>query len=323
MKFSGRIATVASAALLLASSAGASLAENTKIRMGYIADYFGTSIAAIATEQKLWEKHGIDAELKVFTNGPIQVQALGAGSLDFAYLGAGAMWLPASGKAKIIAVNALGLSDRVIAQKGINSLADLKGKRIGIPEGTSGDMLYRLALEKAGLKRSDVETIKMDPSTVVSAFASQQIDAAGIWYPLVGTIKSKVPGTVELASNEDFYPEKSFPSAFVVSNEFSGNTEAVKKVNSVIKEALDFRAKNRELAVEITAKFLGVDPEPLMQESAMAKVLNSDDLEFLTQNGNVYKWFGGLADLYVAFGKIEKAMDPKDYYLADLYLEAK
>ena len=55
----------------------------TKIRMGYIADYLGTSVAAIATKLNLWEKHGLDAELKRFTNGPIQVQALGADSLGF------------------------------------------------------------------------------------------------------------------------------------------------------------------------------------------------------------------------------------------------
>ena len=80
-------------------------AATDKIRMGYIADYFGTSMVAIATAKGFWAKHGLEADLKVFTNGPIQVQALGAGSLDFAYIGPGALWLPASGHAKIIAVN--------------------------------------------------------------------------------------------------------------------------------------------------------------------------------------------------------------------------
>ncbi|WP_370553467.1 ABC transporter substrate-binding protein [Falsirhodobacter sp. alg1] len=47
----------------------------------------------MATEQDLWAKHGLEAKLSVFTNGPIQVQALRAGSLDFAYIGSGALWL--------------------------------------------------------------------------------------------------------------------------------------------------------------------------------------------------------------------------------------
>ncbi|MGO4839373.1 ABC transporter substrate-binding protein, partial [Rhizobiaceae sp. 2RAB30] len=136
------------------------MAQAKPIRVGYIADYFGTSLTAIASDQGLWAKHGLEPDLKVFTNGPIQIQALGAGSLDFGYVGPGALWLPASGKAKIVAMNALGLSDRVIAQAGIATMADLKGKKIGVPEGTSGDMLLRLALAKAGMQLSDVEVVK-------------------------------------------------------------------------------------------------------------------------------------------------------------------
>ena len=107
-------------------------------------------------------------DLKVFTNGPIQVQALGAGSASNSVISVRERFgYRLRGKAKIIAMNALGLSDRVIAQAGINSIADLKGKKVGVPEGTSGDMLLRLALAKAGMQIGDIEVIKMDPITVV------------------------------------------------------------------------------------------------------------------------------------------------------------
>ncbi|MES0884515.1 aliphatic sulfonate ABC transporter substrate-binding protein [Roseibium sp. SCP14] len=314
-----RAMVAATAAAMVVSATGSSLAENAKIRMGYIADYFGTSIAAIATENGLWEKHGIDAELKVFTNGPIQVQALGAGSLDFAYLGAGALWLPATGKAKVIAVNALGLSDRVISQSGISSVAELKGKKVGVPEGTSGDMLLRLALDKAGLSIDDIEAVKMDPSTVVAAMASKQIDAAGIWYPFVEIVRKQVPDLVELAGNDEFFPEISFPSVFVVRNEFAGNEDTVMKVNAVIKEALDFRHANPDQAVEITAKFLGVPVDPLAVEAGKGKLLTSAELEQLTKDGFVDAWLANLANMYATFGKIEEPLDPKEYYLGELF----
>ncbi len=174
----GLLAASAATGVLAATGLAQAQAKKT-IRVGYIADYFGTSLTAIAKDQQLWAKHGLEPDMKVFTNGPIQIQALGAGSLDFGYIGPGALWLPASGKAKIVAINVIGLADRVIAQAGFKTMADLKGKKVGVPQGTSGDMLLRLALAKAGMRLSDVETIKMDPSTVVSAFASKQIDAAG------------------------------------------------------------------------------------------------------------------------------------------------
>ncbi len=80
--------------------------------------------------------------------------ALGA-AIDFRYLGPGALWLPASGKAKIVAINTVGLADRVIAQPGITSIQQLRGKKVGVPEGTSGDMILQLALKKAGMQPTD------------------------------------------------------------------------------------------------------------------------------------------------------------------------
>src|SRR5262245_3044459 len=169
-------------ALTLSAVACSSAGDGQEVRFGYIADYNGASLLAIAAKQGYWDDEGLTPELKVFTNGPLQIQALGAGDLDFGYIGPGAFWLPASGQSKIVAINTLTFADRVIAQPGIRSVKDLKGKRVGVPEGTSGDMVLNLALADAGLSAKDIEKVPMDPSTVVSAFVSGQIDAAGIWY---------------------------------------------------------------------------------------------------------------------------------------------
>ena len=112
-----------------------------------------------------------------------------------------------------IAIDNLGQADRVIAQAGFRTMADLKGKKVGVPEGTSGDMLLPLALQREGLSIKDVELVRMDPSTVVAAFASRQIDAAGIWYPLISVIEERVPDLVEIAKSTDFYPRIALPTA--------------------------------------------------------------------------------------------------------------
>ncbi|KAA8606385.1 aliphatic sulfonate ABC transporter substrate-binding protein [Salipiger aestuarii] len=317
--FSRRTTLAAIASMALAGSLSAQ--DLDEIRMGYIADYFGTSIAAIATDQGLWEKHSLDADLKVFTNGPIQVQALNAGSLDFAYIGPGALWLPASGQAKVIAPNALGYTDRVIAQPGIDSIQDLKGKKVGVPEGTSGDMLLRLALADAGMSLDDIDVVTMDPSTVVTAFSSGQIDAAGIWYPFVDVVRQRVPDLNELSSNEEFFPEIAFPSSFIVSDDMAGNEDVIRKVIAVIKEANDFRVENREQSVSITAEFLNVSEEPLLAESQLARLPTSAEYEELSRGGQVANWFGTLADLYAQFGKIENPLPASEFYLGALYAE--
>lgn len=297
--------------------------ELTPVNFGYIADFNGASLLAVAEDQGLWEKNGIDVTTSVFTNGPLQIQALGTGDLDFGYIGPGAMWLPASGQAKIVSINTLGSADRVIAQAGIDSLEDLKGKKVAVPEGTSGDMILNLALESVGLTIDDVEKVAMDPSTVVAAFASKQVDAAGIWYPLISTIEEQVPDLNILAENDDFSDTVSFPTAFVSGPKFvDENEETVTKVLAALREAIDYRAENLDETIGLTAAMLQLDEKDVAADAKNVKIMTTAELDELTEDGSVVGWLEGMNDYFVSAGKLPEPVDPATYYTADLFTGA-
>jgi NitT/TauT family transport system substrate-binding protein len=316
------LAAAAAASLLLLSACGSSDDKegSVKINFGYIGDYNGTSLLAVADDQKLWAKYGLEASTKVFTNGPLQITAINAGDLDFGYIGPGAVWLPASGKAKIVALNSLGNADRVIAQPGITDLAQLKGKKVGVPEGTSGDMILTLALKKAGLTNSDIQRVPMDASTIVSAFAAGQIDAAGIWYPLLNNIKQKKPDLVELAKDADFADTVSFPTAFVSGNDVPA--DKITKVVQVLREAMDYRAANSDKAVELTAALLKQPVDAVKADAANSQMLDSKTLDGYTADGTINKWLTGMGDYFVGAGKLPSNPDPSSYYLGDAFTKA-
>ncbi|MFJ2703855.1 aliphatic sulfonate ABC transporter substrate-binding protein [Streptomyces sp. NPDC087428] len=296
-----------------------------KVRFGYIADYSGSVALAVAQKQGLWKKSGVTPELKVFTNGPLQVQALGSGSLDFGYLGPGALWLPASGRASIVSVNMLGLADRVIARpgSGIEKPADLKGKKVAVAEGTSGDMILDLALSEAGLKPDDVTKVAMDASTVVTAFSSGKVDAAATWYPLIDTMRKNVPGLKEISRTEDYYPKLTFPNVFVTQPKLaSGNSELVKKVTGVLKQAGDWIAAHPEESESVAADFLKLPAGQLKGSTRYVKLLPSAELTKLSKDGTVDGWFDELAAMFGRMGKLPKPGKAEDYYLGDLYAEA-
>lgn len=293
------------------------------ISVGYIADYNGGALLAIADEQGLWEKAGLDPDYKTFTNGPLTIQALGAGDLDFGYIGSGAMWIPATGKAELLAINSVSLADRLIAQPGIDSVEDLKGKKVGVPEGTSGDLLLRMALEEAGMTKDDVDVVPMDPTTAVSAFSSNQIDAAGLWYPLVDTIKKQVPDFVELAGNEDFFPERTFPSAFVAQEGLAEkDPKLAKAFISVIKQANDYRHANPEKTVQLAAEFLEAEPEDVAAQADVAKLYTTDELVAATKDGTIDGWLSGLQELFIDVGTMDEVADPGTFYSSKAYIEA-
>ncbi|MGP3985793.1 aliphatic sulfonate ABC transporter substrate-binding protein [Streptomyces sp. 3N207] len=297
-----------------ACSTSASQDDNT-VNFGYIDDYNGASLLAIAKQQGLWKKQGLTAKAKVFNNGPVQIQALGSGDLDYGYIGPGAMWLPASGKAKVISVNTFTYADRVIAQPGITSMKDLKGKRVGVPEGTSGDMILNMALEKAGMTTKDIQKVAMDPSTVVSSFTSGKIDGAGIFYPAIDTIKKKVPKMEEVASTKD--TGDTFPTAFVAGNKVpeKKNTKVIK----VLQQANDWRKKHPEESIALTAKMLHVTKAQAKADASHVETLSTGELAAQTKSGEMDRSLKKLGDFFVRNKQLEENPDPSDYYTGDLY----
>ncbi|MBO8198336.1 aliphatic sulfonate ABC transporter substrate-binding protein [Streptomyces smyrnaeus] len=295
-------------------STGASQDDDT-VDFGYIGDYNGASLLAIAEKQGLWKKQGLTARTKVFNNGPVQIQALGSGDLDYGYIGPGAMWLPASGKAKVISINTFTYADRVIAQPGIKTMKDLKGKRVGVPEGTSGDMILNIALEKAGMTTKDIQKIAMDPSTVVSSFTSGKIDGAGIFYPSIDTIKKKVPKLEEVASTKE--TGDTFPTAFVAGNKVpeKKNTKVIK----VLQQANDWRKKHPEESIALTAKMLHVSKAQAKSDASHVETLSTDELVARTESGELGRRLKELGEFFLRNEQLEKNPDPADYYTGALY----
>ena len=308
------------------SSGTETVVEETvaKINFGYITDFNGTSLLAIAKELGIWEKYNIDANYFTFTNGPLQIQAMGTGDLDFGYIGPGAFWLPATGAAKFISVNTVGNSDRVIvrADSGITSMEQLRGKEVAYPAGTSGEQILTLALEAAGMTLDDIIPVIMDPSTLVAAFSAGQIEAAGIWYPNVDVIKQSVE-IVELAGNADFEDKVAFPNAFVASNQIvETDPDVVSRVQAALKEANDYRYNNMEATIELVATQLGLDVEVVTKDSANAKYLSTAELEAITSDGTVIKWLDALNTAFVAAGRFDAIPDASTTFLIDSYLAA-
>ncbi len=292
-----------------------------EIKVGYIADYNGAALMAVADQEGYWAKAGLSPKYLPFTNGPLAIQALGTNNVDVVYIGSGALWLPASGKAEIWAVNSVSNADRIIAQAGINSLADLKGKKVAVPTGTSGDQLFSLALAKEGMKREDFDVTAMEPPAIVAAFAAGQIDGAALWYPLIDSAKKGKPDLVELLSNEDFIDTLTFPSTFVAA---PGRAEKDKDLAagfiSVVKAANDYRHANQEPTIALTAKFLKLKDEDMAAQASVAKLFTSKELETLSSEGTVYTWLDGLQQQFKKDEKITEVTDPKTFYTSELYV---
>ena len=77
---------------------------------------------------------------------------------------------------------------KVIARRdhGITTTADLKGKKVGTPKGTTGQYFLEVFLMRNGISLSETELVDTGPSELPQALESGQVDAIVIWEPHAG-----------------------------------------------------------------------------------------------------------------------------------------
>ena len=136
-----------------------------------------------------------DAPYKIkfarFDYGPPLVQAAAAGDIDLGYVGTVP---PITGAAqqygfKIVATqhgaDVTKAAENIIVPKDspIQTLSDLKGKKIAIPQGSSAHGLALLALKSVGLTPKDVQLVYLSPAAGATAFNTGKVDAWSIWNP--------------------------------------------------------------------------------------------------------------------------------------------
>jgi NitT/TauT family transport system substrate-binding protein len=165
--------------------------------------------------------------------------------------------------------------------------------------------------------------VPMDPSTIVASFSSKQIDAAGIWYPLIDAIKARVPDLNELVANKDFYPQTSFINAYVARNEIcQENPKLVVSFLKVMKKAMDYRIANLDRSIELTTAFLKAPAEATAKVAKSRKLLSSADLNKFNSDGTVEKWLTEFNGMFKDFGQVQNPLPPSQYYEAKLFASA-
>jgi sulfonate transport system substrate-binding protein len=175
-----------------ASSTGTSSANQASVSgvTLHIGDQAGTGAEALLTAAGLIGKLPFKVAWSDFTSGPPMLQAMGAGAVDVGGVGNAPPVFAAAGGDKIAIVgayqaNPLGSALLVPKNSPITSVAQLRGKRIAVAQGSSADYHLLTVLTKAGLTVHDVTLTYLQPAEGLAALSSGHVDAWDIWSPFV------------------------------------------------------------------------------------------------------------------------------------------
>jgi sulfonate transport system substrate-binding protein len=144
---------------------------------------------------------GIEVKWLEFTAGPQLLEGLNVGSIDFGYVGeVPPIFALAAGANLVYTAYELPTpeAEGILVSKAspIAKIEDLKGKKVAFNKGSDVHWLVVSALQKAGLKYSDIQPVYLTPADARAAFQRGAVDAWAIWDPFFVAAQKQIGARV-------------------------------------------------------------------------------------------------------------------------------
>lgn len=269
-----KLAAILAILSLLTSCTGlaAPSAEDSPLRVEF-SSWWGDYTLIIAQERGLFDKYGVDVELVYYEVYYNSLADLAAGQLDGGLYNLGdALNVSRHAEVSLLAVYDDGGPNTVVVTPGIQRVSDLKGKRLGVPLGSSYELFITQMLETGGLSPSDVTLFDYDPAEVPDALGDS-LDAGFTWEPY--TTEALTKGNLVLFASSP--QELLFPDVIAFRREVAENRpDDIRAFLKAWFEAVEFRQQNPQAARQIIADYFGV-PVREIEANSPVKLLGLDE----------------------------------------------
>lgn len=249
-----------SAALGASATVWAQSAATRTLRIGHQKGWLSI-LKSRGTLEKRLAPLGVNVTWTEFNAGPVQLEALNVGSIDFGDVGeAPPIFAQAAGAPLVYAGATVPRPklEAVIVPKdsAIRTVADLKGKRVAYNKGSNVQYFLVKLLEKHGLKYSDVQSIFLPPPDARAAFQRGSVDAWIIWDPFLASAQKTLDARL-LADASGVVNNRGY---YFTSRDFATRNVDVLKIAIQEINAIDtWAAKNQAIAAQELTKVLGLD----------------------------------------------------------------
>lgn len=298
------------------------------VRVGYLHTPAVDSHMWLGMEKGYFEEEGLKVEPTQFDTGVSLSQALSGGSIDVAVMGAVISNFPTQGVGKIFLMNDVEEGTAQLwagGDSGIDSVADMAGKKVATTTGTTAHVFLHTALKENGVDPKSVEIVNSEMPGAVNAFIGGSTPSVALWAPFDLRVQEQLPEAKKIDSADNYYPEAAIAGGWLASN-------------SIYEE-------DKDLLEAITRSWLKTnadlveDPEGSLQvvhEAAYKEDLALEDLEYifslekvfsneewaeLYADGTVADWIGRVERVFVEIGAIDEYVEPEEFFDPSIYLE--
>lgn len=298
------------------AASGSADPEQKTIRIAYQAFPSGD---LIVKNQGLLEKALPDYKITwtKFDSGASINTAFVAKSVDIAAIGSSPVARGLSAPLNIpyqvaFVLDVAGENEALVARNGagVNAVTDLRGKKVGTPFASTAHYSLLAALDKAGVKESELTIVDLEPQDIQAAWTRGDLDAAYTWLPSLDELKKT--GKVLVTSRELATAGKPTLDLGVVSTAFAtahpGAVDAWRKAEA---KALDIIANDPAAAAAAVGKELNISAEDAKHQLSQGVFLKPADIAGSTWLGTPEK-VGDLAKNLLAAAQFLKGQQKID-----------
>ena len=293
--------------------------ENKKVKEIKIGTMDLVNPDLVARKEKYYEKQlGIKVKIVKFDSGKDVNTALAAGSIDASELGSNptALGIGIGLNYDVIYIgDIIGSAESLVVKNNanVNSVSQLKGKKIAVPFASTSHYSLLNALKQAGLKESDVKLLDLEPNDIHAAWKRGDIDAAYVWYPVLNNL---VKDGKILTGSDKLAKQGIITADLVVARrDFAkSNKNLVVRYIKALNQANDLDQKNKEQSIKDISEILNIsESDAKFQRNGFEWIDGKKQLskEYLGENiANVLK---NTADFLKEQGSIKKSPTLKEY----------
>jgi len=232
--------------------------QTAPIKIG-ISAWAGVEPAELAARAGFFERRGVDVKMVRFSAYTDSIEAFREGKVDIdMQTFDDAIRLSGAGvKMKVVLFTDYSFGgDGIVARSDITSVADLRGKKVGVEIGTVGHFSLLKALEKSELEEEDITIVSIPAWEIKKAFLAGRIDAGVTWEPYLTSTAAEGDGRVIITSRA--YPGQIVTTMVVADELIDTRTDDVQAIVAAYFEAVRFVQEHRDEAYTIMAEAEGI-----------------------------------------------------------------
>lgn len=249
------------AAAMMLSGCGKKEAETVTLNIGFQKYGVLPIVKERGTLETALKAQGVNVKWVEFPAGPQLLEGLNVGSVVLGEAGeAPPIFAQAANSNLVYVANqpAAPKSEALIVPKNskIQTVQDLKGKRVVLNKGSNVHYLLLKLLEAHKLSLSDIEVVYLPPSDARAAFESGAVDAWVIWDPFFAAAEHQLGARV-IATGENVVKNYQF---YLADRKFAEkNPEILKSVITELNQTTQWVSEHKEEAAKLLQKPTGLD----------------------------------------------------------------